>query len=85
MPRAIVLSGGGALGAYQIGVWKALRKMHIKYDIITGTSVGAINGAMMVQKDYFRALWMWYNLDFSVVYNETLKMIILHQMEKKNF
>lgn len=73
MPRAIVLSGGGALGAYQIGVWKALRKMHIKYDIITGTSVGAINGAMMVQKDYFRALWMWYNLDFSVVYNETLK------------
>ena len=33
MKRAIVLSGGGSKGAYQIGVWKALRKMKIKYDI----------------------------------------------------
>ena len=46
----------GSTRCLQIGVWKALRKMHIKYDIITGTSVGAINGAMM-NKDYFRALW----------------------------
>ena len=45
---AVVLSGGGAKGAYQIGVWRALRKLNIKYDIITGTSVGALNGAMMV-------------------------------------
>ena len=30
MKRAIVLSGGGAKGAYEIGVWKALRKLHIK-------------------------------------------------------
>ena len=41
MKRAIVLSGGGSKGAYQIGVWKALKKMHIDYDIVTGTSVGA--------------------------------------------
>lgn len=49
MKRAIVLSGGGARGAYQIGVWKALRELNIKYDIITGTSVGALNGALMIQ------------------------------------
>lgn len=73
MTRAIVLSGGGSQGAYQIGVWKALRKLHIKYDIVAGTSVGAINGAFMVQKDYFKTLWMWYNLDFSLVYNEKLE------------
>ena len=73
MKRAIVLSGGGAQGAYQVGVWRALRKLHIKYDIITGTSVGAINGALMVQKDYFKALWMWYYLDFSLIFNEKLK------------
>jgi len=37
--KAVVLSGGGAKGAYQIGVWKALRKLNINYDIVTGTSV----------------------------------------------
>ena len=40
MKRAIVLSGGGARGAYQIGVWKALRKLNIKYDIVTGHQSG---------------------------------------------
>ena len=35
--KAIVLSGGGAKGAYEIGVWKALRKLHIKYNIVTCT------------------------------------------------
>ena len=48
---AVVLSGGGARGAYEAGVWKALKKLHIKYDIVTGTSIGANNGFMMVQKD----------------------------------
>ena len=32
MKTAIVLSGGGAKGSYQLGVWKALRKLKIKYD-----------------------------------------------------
>ena len=48
MKRAIVLSGGGAKGAYQIGVWKALRKLKLNYSIVTGTSVGALNGAFFV-------------------------------------
>ena len=49
--KAIVLSGGGSKGSYQIGAWKALRKLKINYDIVTGTSVGALNGALMVQKN----------------------------------
>lgn len=61
---AIVLSGGGSKGAYEIGVWKALRKLKIKYDIVTGTSVGAINGAMMVQKDFRKALKVWENINY---------------------
>lgn len=73
MKRAIVLSGGGGKGAYQIGVWKALRKLHIKYDIITGTSVGALNGAFMVQKDYKNALKVWKNMSFKSVYNKDIK------------
>lgn len=41
--RALILSGGGARGAYQIGVWKYLLDRHWKPDLICGTSVGAIN------------------------------------------
>ena len=42
MKLGVVLSGGGSKGAYEIGVWKALRKLNVKYDIVTGTSVGAL-------------------------------------------
>ena len=66
--RAIVLSGGGARGAYEIGVWKALKKLNIKYDIVTGTSVGALNGALMVEKSYLKALFLWYNLSYDDVF-----------------
>ena len=55
MKRALVLSGGGAKGSYQYGVWKALRKLNIKFDIVTGTSIGAVNGAMIVLGDYKKA------------------------------
>lgn len=68
MKRAIVLSGGGAKGAYQIGVWKALRKLKLDYSIVTGTSVGALNGAFFVQKDYLKAVHMWYHMSFSHVF-----------------
>lgn len=60
----IVLSGGGSKGAYEIGVWKAFRKLKIKYNIVTGTSVGALNGAMMVQNDYRKALNVWKNINY---------------------
>lgn len=68
---AIVLSGGGAKGAYQIGVWRALRKMKIKYDIVTGTSVGALNGAMMVTGDYHRAYKVWKNLNYDKILDDS--------------
>lgn len=70
--RAIVLSGGGAKGAYEIGVWSALKKLKIKYDIVTGTSVGALNGAFMVQGDYLKALYMWKNINFDMIYGQKL-------------
>lgn len=83
MKRAIVLSGGGGKGAYQIGVWKALRKLHIKYDIVTGTSVGALNGAFMVQKDYKNALKVWKNMSFKSVYNKDIKEDLSTKKGKK--
>ncbi len=47
--RALVLQGGGALGAYAYGVIKALYEQpDFKLDIITGVSIGAINAAVLV-------------------------------------
>lgn len=68
--KAIVLSGGGARGSYQVGAWKALRKLGIKCDIITGTSIGSVNGLMMVQNDYLKTVWLWSNIGFDVLYDE---------------
>ena len=43
----LVLSGGGAKGAYQIGVLKALAEQNISIDAVAGTSIGALNGAIV--------------------------------------
>ena len=43
--RAFVLSGGGSLGAVQVGMLRALVEAGIKPDLVIGCSVGAINGA----------------------------------------
>ncbi len=67
----LVLSGGGAKGAYQIGVYYALKRLGKIPDIITGTSVGALNGAILVQKDYHKAMKLWKTMSFSKVYDET--------------
>ena len=48
----LVLEGGGAKGAYHVGAYKAIRELNIEIGGIAGTSIGAINGAMMVQGDY---------------------------------
>ena len=44
----LVMQGGGSLGAYECGVFKTLSKQDIKFDIIAGTSIGAINAAILV-------------------------------------
>ncbi|HHV71669.1 MAG TPA: patatin-like phospholipase family protein [Clostridia bacterium] len=65
----IVLEGGGARGAYQIGVWKALRELGVEFDAVAGTSVGALNGAMMIQDDFGKALEIWTEITPSKVIN----------------
>lgn len=68
MVLALVLGGGGARGSYEIGVWKAMRELDIKADIITGTSVGAINGAIITQGEYEKALDLWLNIENNMVF-----------------
>ena len=44
---ALVLQGGGALGAYQAGVYQAMHEANIMPDWVAGVSIGAINAANM--------------------------------------
>lgn len=61
----IVLEGGGAKGAYQIGAWKALMEAGVKIKGIAGTSVGALNGALMCMGDLENAEEVWENISYS--------------------
>ncbi len=64
MKRALILSGGGARGAFQAGVWKYLNQIGWKPDIICGTSIGAVNAAAIgsgMDVETLINLWTTYN------------------------
>ena len=63
----IVLEGGGARGAYQIGAWKALKEAGIEIKGAAGTSVGALNGALICMDDLEKAEKIWENIRYSQV------------------
>lgn len=63
----IVLEGGGAKGAYQIGAWKALKEAGVRIRGVAGTSVGALNGALICMDDLARAERIWENISYSKV------------------
>ena len=67
---ALVLSGGGSKGAYEIGVYKALKKLGKDIRIVTGTSIGAINGVFVAQRDLKGALKFWNRVNFKTIYDE---------------
>ncbi len=46
-PVAFVLGGGGVLGAVQVGMVRALLEHGVRPDLIVGTSIGAVNGALV--------------------------------------
>lgn len=62
--RILVLSGGGMKGSYQLGAIKALRDHGYveNFDIVSGVSVGALNGAMVAQGKYDTMLKLWYSI-----------------------
>lgn len=59
MPKGLVLAGGGALGAYQIGAYEALTELGQKFDIVTGTSIGALNGAFIASNMFSELKVLW--------------------------
>ncbi len=65
--KALVLGGGGARGAYQIGAWRALNELNENFDIVTGTSIGAINAALYVQGDQQFSEQLWRQMTIAQV------------------
>ena len=61
--RALVLAGGGAKGSYQIGVWRALQELDWMPDIITGASVGTLNGCLFTMGKIQEAEDLWRSLE----------------------
>lgn len=61
--RALVLAGGGAKGSYQIGVWRALQELDWRPAIITGASVGTLNGCMFALGKAQEAEDLWRSLE----------------------
>ncbi|NLD19610.1 MAG: patatin-like phospholipase family protein [Clostridiales bacterium] len=66
---ALVLSGGGSRGGYQIGVWEALRELDIKPDMVFGTSVGAINSAMIAQGNLELSKNLWLQMETDMIFD----------------
>jgi NTE family protein len=65
----VVLEGGGAKGAYQIGVWKAFLECGVKIKGVSGVSVGALNGALICMGSYEEAENLWRSLTYSNIMN----------------
>lgn len=68
----LVLSGGGARGAYQMGVWQGMRELGLESQIkvVTGASIGAINGALIVQQDWEKAWNLWQEVHPSQIFDK---------------
>ena len=67
---ALVLGGGGAKGAYEIGAIDALEEMGIRAGSVFGTSVVALNASMYAQGTMDKAAALWENIRLSDVVNE---------------
>ena len=71
VPVALVLSGGGGKGAYEIGAWKALMDYGVKIGGVYGTSVGALNAVGIAMGDFKTARDVWLNMREELVANRT--------------
>ena len=80
---ALVLEGGGAKGAYQIGAMKALMENGFKFNTVIGTSIGAINAAFIAQGDMDKVEELWKTLSFKElmdINNELIENVMTNQV-----
>lgn len=84
--NAVVLSGGGSLGAIQVGALQALLEAGIRPDVFIGCSVGALNAAFMAVEPSLdrvkelRALWL--SLDRNDVFPSSRRSVVGHVVRR---
>lgn len=78
----LALAGGGARGSYQIGVYMALKKCHIKINGFVGTSIGAFNAAMLASGRDKELLSFWQNVNIGAILGLSDKFILELQENK---
>lgn len=71
--NGLVLGGGGAKGAYQIGAISALKELGYEFEVVTGTSIGAVTSLIIAcnKFDYLKEVWK--ELDYSYVIDHKYK------------
>ncbi len=71
MKIGLGLAGGGARGAYQIGVWKALKEhgIDVFIETVSGASVGSINAILFAMGDYEKAEQLWLDLEKDTLFH----------------
>ncbi|GAA0352207.1 hypothetical protein GCM10008932_01480 [Alkalibacterium iburiense] len=74
--RGLVFGGGGARGAFEIGVWKALDELVYKPTVVAGTSVGALNAVLYAMGDVQEAENMWKEIETDNVLDYTIPLEI---------
>lgn len=74
----LVFSGGGAKGAYHLGVWKAIRELGLENIIkgVSGSSIGAITGYMFAVKEYDKSYQLWYSSALETNPNNNISKLI---------
>lgn len=82
MKRALVLAGGGSKGAYEVGFIKALDELNIDFSIVTGTSIGALNGCLLAQGDKESLENLWKTLDVTQVFKDGFSPDFSFDLEK---
>ena len=76
--RGLVLSGGAAFGAFQIGALQTAAEMgYNKWDLIAGVSVGALNGSMIALDKFDKLVNIWNNISNNQVYTRRLNAIYI--------
>ncbi len=66
--RGLVLEGGGAKGAFQYGALSVFFEKGIQFDVVAGTSVGALNACIWATRELRLADELWRNLSFGAVF-----------------
>ena len=86
MPLALVLCGGASRGAIEVGFYKAVCELNIKFDFVIGSSIGSINGALIcseISSEELEKIWLANKKHVENIINQILPEIQFEELNKK--